>query len=278
MIKKRTKLKNYPLRRNKPFLKVKYVLGIIFSSINSLFKGGIKLLLFIFITLSLSIGLVSAYNHLQNTNHIKLGRIEFEGIDAMMQDRLTSIAEIHLGMNLVEIQPNRIKQKMEEDPHVRSVFVEKKYPRILRIKVELNETFALALMEDDLFHINRYGEIFKKVNLEENINYPILTGVPDNPVKAREELNYCMEVLNFLEIEQSPWSLEELSEIHINRDGNIHLYYSDMPIKIVVNKDTFPSKIDGLKKVIKDLRDKDRLIETLEVNLNYNDGAIVSFK
>ena len=278
MIKKRTKLKNYPLRQDKPFLKIKYALRVIFSSVNSLFKGGIKLLLFIFITLGLSIGLVSAYSHLQNTNHIKLERIEFEGIDAMTQDRLTSIADMHLGMSLVEIQPNRIKQKMEEDPHVRSVFVEKKYPRILRIKVELNETFALALMEDNLFHVNRYGEIFKKVNLEENINYPILTGIPDNPAKAREELNYCMEVLNFLEIEQPPWSLEELSEIHINRDGNIHLYYSDMPIKIVVNKETFPSKIDGLKKVIKDLRDKDRLIETLEVNLNYNDGAIVSFK
>ena len=88
MRKKRTKLKNYPLKRNKPFLQAAYFLRLIFSSVTSLFKGGIKLLLFVFITLGLSIGLVSAYNHLQSTSHVKLERIEFEGINvnAMMQD------------------------------------------------------------------------------------------------------------------------------------------------------------------------------------------------
>ena len=277
MIKKRKKIKNYPLKRNKPALRVKNFIRFIFSSVNSLFKGGIKLLLFIFITLGLSIGLVSAYNHLQNTNHVKLERIEFEGINNIMRDHLTGMADIHPGMNLMEIQPERIKQKIEEDPWVRSVFVEKKYPRILRIKVEQNETFALVLM-DNLFHVNRYGEIFKKVTPEENVNYPILTGLSDNPAKAREELNYCMQILNFLETEKPPWSLEDLSEIHINSDKNIHIYYSKIPVKIIANKDTFPLKINGLKKVIKDLKDKDRLTEVLEVNLNYNDGALVSFK
>ena len=277
MREKRTKLKNYPLKRNKPFLQIKYFLRFIFSSINSLFKGGMKLLLFILITFSLSIGLVSAYNHLQSTNHVKLERIEFEGINTIMQDYLTSMADIQIGMSLLEIQPNTIKQKMEEDPWVRSVFVEKKYPRVLRIKVEKNETFALVLM-DNLFHINRYGEIFKKVTPEENINFPIITGVSDNPAKAREELNYCIQTLIFLETETPPWSLEELSEIHISTDGNIHFYYSKMPVKIIANKNTFPSKINGLKKIIKDLRDKHRLTEVLEVNLTYSDGAIVSFK
>jgi hypothetical protein len=81
-----------------------------------------------------------------------------------------------------------------------------------------------------------------------------------------------------LESEEGLWSLDELSEIHVENDRGMSLYFSHLAAEIKVKCEDFASKMEGLKRVTEHLSQTGRIHQVTGIDLNHADGAIVSFR
>ncbi len=110
------------------------------------------------------------------------------------------------------------------------------------------------------------------------LDFPIITGVSKDRANKRKHLLRAAHVLNILSSEESPWSLKDLSEVHVKRDGNLSLYFTSFPGVIQARGRDFGFKLDDLKKVVEHLERTGRTQMVRGINLDYQDGAVVSFK
>ena len=225
----------------------------------------------------MSLVFVSIYQYLIQSPYLRLERIIFSGVDEEMRTELVELADLTPNLSLLTIDLKEIKRRMEMHPWIRFVKPEKRFPHTLAIRVEKEEPLALVVM-DKLYFMNRWGNIFKEADPMGQLDYPLITGVSMNKSEKKEHLMRVAHVLNILSNEKSPWSLNDLSEVHVKRDGNICLYFTSFPGVIQTRGRDFGFKIDDLKKVVEHLKRTGRTQMVRGINLNYHDGAAVSFK
>ena len=224
-----------------------------------------------------SLVFVSLYQYLIQSPYLRLERIIFSGVDEEMRSELVELAELKPDMSLLTIDLKEIKRRMEMHPWVRFVKPEKRFPHTLAIRVEKEEPQALVVL-DKLYFMNRWGNIFKEADPMGELDYPLITGVSSNKSDSHKYLMRVAHVLNILSNERSPWSLSDLSEVHVKKDGNISLYFTSFPGVIQTRGRDFGFKLDDLKKVAEHLKRTGRTQMVRGINLNYHDGAAVSFK
>jgi hypothetical protein len=85
-------------------------------------------------------------------------------------------------------------------------------------------------------------------------------------------------VLSTLEAEKGAWSLKELSEVHVRGDGSVCLYYASLAAAVKVRASELGKRIEDLKRVVDHLNRSGRIRTARSINLEYADGAVVSFR
>lgn len=225
----------------------------------------------------ISLLFVTLYEYLIQSPYVRLERVVFSGVDEDMRGELIELAGLNPDLSLLAIDLKEIKESMEKHLWIRSVKPEKRFPHTLAVRAEKEEPRAVVVM-DKLYLMNRWGEIFKEIDPMGELDFPIITGVSNDKVKKRKHLLRAAHVLNILGSEKSPWSLKDLSEVHVKRDGNISLYFTSFPGVIQARGRDFGFKIDDLKKVVEHLERTGRTQMVRGINLDYHDGAVVSFK
>lgn len=237
----------------------------------------VKLSCLVVALVMISLLFVSLYEYLLQSPYIQLERVIFSGVDEDMRAELIELAQLTPDMSLLAIDLKEIKENMEKHPWIRSVKPEKRFPHTLAVRAEIEEPRAVVVM-DKLYFMNRWGNIFKEVDPRGELDYPIITGVSMIGPDKRKYLLRASHVLDILSVQKSPWSLKDLSEVHVKRDGNIALYFATFPGVIQVRGRDFGFKIDDLKKVVEHLDRTGRTQMVRGINLDYHDGAVVSFK
>jgi cell division protein FtsQ len=225
----------------------------------------------------ISLLFVSVYGYLLRSPYIKLDRVVVTGVDEDLRSDLLEMSELDFDMSLLAINVGQVKEKLENHPWIRSVTVEKQFPHTLAIRAEKEEPWAIAV-KDRLAYMNRWGKIFKDVDEGDPLDFPIVTGFPASGEDTGSILNTAVLVLSTLESEKGAWSLKELSEIHVRGDGSVYLYYESLPAGIKVKASELGKRIEDLKRVVDHLNRSGRIRTAKSINLEYADGAVVSFK
>lgn len=240
-------------------------------------SGIIKVfLLFSFISI-VSFSFLSVYYYLLESPYIKLEQIAIEGIEGEIRDEVIQACNLHSGLSLIALNLYELKQKIENHPWIKSARLERQFPHTLLLKAEKEIPFALVLM-DRIYCMNREGKIFTEANELNTLDLPVITGYYKATSKSSEQMNRAVHFMNMLASEEPPWTLENLSEIHINENGSMSIYFKHIHAEIVLNGDKFASKMAGLRKITGHLIQTDRIDSVNRINLDFMDGAVVSFK
>jgi cell division protein FtsQ len=226
---------------------------------------------------SISLLFLYLYQYLITSPYLKLERVIVTGIDEETKRELIEMSGLNTDLSLLAINLNKIKGDLETHPWVRSVDLEKRFPHTLNIKVEKEIPRALVVLER-LSYMNRWGKIFKEVGQEDGKDYPVITGISKTGGVREEQLEIASLVLDLFESETGAWSHKELSEIHVSEDGDVSLYSVSLPAVIKMGRRELNIKKNELKKIAKHLRQTGRIHMVKVIDLNYRDGAVVSFK
>jgi cell division protein FtsQ len=241
-------------------------------------SGLLKVLFLVTGIAVISLSFVFLYYYLLSSPYMKLKQVDMEGVDRKIRQELIETCNLNSDLSLLELNLNELRDKMEAHPWIRSAKLIRRFPHTLIVQAEKESPSALVLLEK-LSYMNCWGEIFTQVKEWEDMDFPIITGVSEKDPKAlKEKLEMASLILKALEPEKGLWSSNRLSEIHVNRDGRLSIYFDHMNAEIKLMPCDLQSKIDGLKKVEEHLRSTGRIHQVTSINLNHVDGALVSFK
>jgi len=251
--------------------------NLILSRLSVIGSGILKGFLFLVVITVVSICFLSLYHYLLASPYMRLEQVEMTGADPKMRDELIRMCGLDAGQGLLSLHLYELKRKMEAHPWIRTVKLERRFPHTLVIEVEKQSPAALARM-DDFYYVNRWGEIFKKVSGSDDMDLPVITGLSTDNLQVREELRQAIHIVRVLESEEGPWSVSELSEIHVRKDGSVSLYFNHVKSEVTSMWNELADKMDGLKKVAEHLNQSGKIDLVTRINLNYVGGAVVSFE
>jgi cell division protein FtsQ len=225
----------------------------------------------------ISVLFVVLYSYLLTSPYIRLEQVEIAGVDEEMKKELQEMCGLNFDLSLLAIDVDEVQKRLEKHPWVRTVEVEKQFPHGLVIRVEKEEPRALVVA-DKLYYMNRFGKVFKAVGPNEAVDFPIVTGISSDALDRQKQLGFSMQMLQFLESQKDPWTLKNLSEIHVKKDGDVSLYFSFLPAAVKLRAQNLESKMEELKRVVEHLNSTGRIHTVKAIHLNYGEGAVVSFK
>jgi cell division protein FtsQ len=226
-----------------------------------------------------AIGLVFPYlyDFLVNSPYLRLETVVMEGADARLQEDLTQLCGLRIGTSILALRLDEIKKSMESHPWVRSAKVERRFPDQLWIRVERQAPFAVVL-SNGLHYFNRWGEVFKPVQEGDAIDFPIVTGLAVADTASAARLKRAVLVMEALRAESAEWAISNLSEINMEDDGGLSLYFKTLKVEVRLTESEAASKMDELKKIVAHLKAIGRLEEATLIDLSYEDGGVVSFR
>lgn len=241
------------------------------------FRGLMKVSLATVVLAVVSLLFLSMYHYFLTSPYLRLHHVVIEGVDRSLKHQLLKMSGLSPDMSLLALNLNVLKTKLEKDPWIRSIEVEREFPNTLVIKAEKEDPWAI-LLSDGMYYVNRYGEVFKKVGNSEAMDFPLITGIRLGDKNWRGELDEATQVMNELDGEKRPWSLGNLAEIHMENGYGCTLYFEGFDAGIEVNSRSLRSEVPELRRVVEHLTEIGKIGEVTSIDFNYADGAVVSFR
>ena len=238
--------------------------------------GLLKIFLFLLVLGALSLTFISGYQILTSSPYFRLHNIVLTGVNDDLREEVIKISGLRERESLLSIDPVTIKGNIEAHPWIKSVFLKKEFPHTLYIKAEKQEAVAIVLLRR-MYFMDRGGVIFKEVERDEPVDFPVVTGLSAGDKKNGAYLKEVVSFLNALFLMDTPLSVERLSEIHVEEDGTLTIFFNKLPFKVFFGRDDFIRKIDSLTHIIKHLRAAHRLSQVRSIDLGYSDRAVVAF-
>jgi len=238
--------------------------------------GLIKIFLFFLGLGALSLALISGYQFLSSSSYFRLNNIVLAGVSDDFREELIKISGIKEKENLLSIESSTIRKNIERHPWIKSVYLKKEFPHTLYIEAENEETVAIVILET-MSLMNKEGIIFKDVESNDCIDFPVVTGLSHGDAKNGAKLKRVASFLNAIHLCVSPLLIKNLSEIHVEEDGAFIVYFKKLPFKVFFGRDDFERKIGSLIDIISHLRTTYRLDQARSIDLDYIDRAVVAF-
>jgi cell division protein FtsQ len=240
--------------------------------------SSLSLRVFLLLTgvISLSLLFVYLYGYLASSPYIRLEQVIVTVVDEDIRQDLIEMSGLNPDSSMLSINLNEIKEKMERHPWIKSVDLEKRFPHTLLINAE-KETAAAMVLLDRLTYMDSSGRLFKYVEQEDDRDYPLITGISKAGGVREKQLKTAAAVLDLFRTETGAWSHRELSEIHISEDCDVSVYSTSLPTVIRMGRDALEAKMDELKRITRHLNEAGKMRMVRMIDLNYRDGAVVSF-
>jgi cell division protein FtsQ len=151
--------------------------------------------------------------------------------------------------------------------------------RALIIEVQERVPQALILLED-LYLVDRHGEVFKKAGPKDRLDFPVLTGLNRQEIMEREPqatdlLRQAVELLELLG-QRKVFTPREISEIHLSKQNGLTVFTLNGAIPIRLGSGELSDKLRRLEKVLPDLQQKAKNVEYLD--LNFPGKVVVKMK
>ena len=237
----------------------------------------LKICLLIVFVAVISISFLGLYQYLLSSPYMRLEEVQTTGIGEKLRAEIMEVHGLNSDKSLLGINLHELKREIEKHPWIRSVRLERRFPNTLIIDAERQTPLALVLM-DRMYYVNRYGEIFKEVDEQDSVDFPLITGIAKNTARSGEWLRNAVHVMAVLETEAEPLSLNQVSEIHVRNDDEMSLYFKHLKAEIRCKWHHLKGKMDGLRKVSQHLAKTGKMEQINRIDLNYTDGAVVSYK
>ena len=238
--------------------------------------GLIKIFLFFLGLGAISFAFITGYQFLSSSSYFQLNNIVVAGVSDDFREELIKISGIKEKGNLLSIESSTIRKNIERHPWIKSVCLKKEFPHTLYIKAENEEAVAIVILETMSF-MNKEGIIFKDVESNDCMDFPVVTGLSHDDAKNGTKLKRVASLLNAIHLCASPVLIKNLSEIHVEEDGAFIVYFKKLPFKVLFGRDDFERKIGSLIDIISHLRTTYRLDQARSIDLDYSDRAVVAF-
>jgi cell division septal protein FtsQ len=193
----------------------------------------------------------------------QVSEIVFSGLDIVSEEQLRDASGIILHQtSLIGLNSSEIVERLSSVPWVARAEVKRNWPSTVEVSVV--EYVPVALLHSEksngaqLQYIDKKGLPFLQVSPGSDIDFPIITGLTDiNESRLRERaLAEVLVLLKKVKGNNPHLPAQSVSEIHINRDGEMVVYLVEHPFPIFFGSSNTRKKYSRLVQVLKALYKK----------------------
>ena len=222
----------------------------------------------------------NAYRYVQHSGQLNIGEVRIMGCMNIVESELLDLAKVDFRSNLFNLDLREVSHRLAQHPWVEKAKVHRDVSgKALVIEVQERVPRALILL-DELCLMDRNGEVFKKAEPKEKLDFPIVTGLTLQEWKkrdpqTREVLQQALDLLDQME-GRKIFTFQEISEVHLNKKNGLTIYTLSGGVPIRLGTGDYADKLNRLEKVLPDLRSKWRSVEYLA--LDYPKKVVVKMK
>jgi cell division protein FtsQ len=129
-----------------------------------------------------------SYQWANSSPYFGLKTIAFQGLRHASDAELAKLANLTLGQNLFQLDTRMAERAMRAHPWVRSTAISRHLPHGLRVRVVEQVPVAMVAL-GTLYLLSAEGQPFKKVQLGDSVELPLVTGIErEEYVEAPEQV------------------------------------------------------------------------------------------
>ena len=239
-------------------------------------KGALGLALVV----SLSLLGFTAHEYFQRSVPLNVGEVSIMGCMNVTESELVNLANVDFKASLANLDLREISSRLAKHPWVEKAKVKRDWSRRALI-IEVQERIPQALiLLDDLYLVDRHGQVFKKAEPGDQLDFPVLTGLETREVRERDPqavnlVGQALELLGILR-QRKIFTPRDVSEIHLSKQNGLTIFTLKGGIPIRLGSGELADKINRLEKVLPDLQQKIKEVEYLD--LNYPRKVVVKMR
>jgi cell division protein FtsQ len=153
-------------------------------------------------------------------------QVKIEGLEQIPENEIERLTTEALGQNLILVDQNQIKQKVNLHPLVESVELSRRLPKTLVVRITERAPVALVTVSRGVVEVDKKGFFLSRREGWPDKSYPIINGVsiPDTSGPGQELKLPGLQAALFL-LGQAPAELTPLiGEVYVNPIQQITLY------------------------------------------------------
>ena len=182
----------------------------------------------------------------------KIDRVAVEGQQRLNSQQVVDLSDIQIGTNTFSLDLGLIGRKIEENSWVKQARVQRIFPR--QVVIHILERRPVAIVNlGYLYYLDEEGEIFKVLDAKDKLDFPMITGfeyarAQEHDAEYAQRLTQIVALISDLR-ERKLFNLQQVSEIHQERDGNLSLFTLDGSVKVKLGQTGYSGKIDRLERI-----------------------------
>ncbi len=228
-----------------------------------------------------SIILIFIHDFFTQTQYFSIQEIKISGTEHLTCEKILDLTGVTIGDNLFGINLKRIRNKILTDPWIKGVQISRKIPDGIWIDIVEHTPEAIAKIENEIYLLNREGELFKTFGVADPRDLPVITGISytDIPVANFLPSNQFAAVRKVLELGRTEEALipsEKIRQIHIDRELGLTLEVFEPAISIQIGYGNYSQKYDNLQRVLAYFKDRKEQIRFNAVDLRDLDQIVVT--
>lgn len=197
--------------------------------------------------------------HVRTSPAFAVTEIALEGHVRLSEAQILATAGLARGQNVFDVAPEEVVRRLEAHPWIAEASVRRRLPGTYTIEVRERRAVALLAL-GDVFLVSDDGAVFKRVEDDDPIDLPVITGV-DRDRFTRDRgfrTSVLLEVVALLHDYRGAglWRREPIGELHVERDDGLSLYVGADATYVRLGHGPFRAKLRRLRTVLDELGER----------------------
>ena len=198
----------------------------------------------------------AARNYVKTSTRFAVKEVVVSGGHHRSADELILQAGIDKGTNIFTLDLDVAKAKLLADPWLSEATLARRLPGTIFVHVTEREAGAIVALGES-YLASREGEIFKRLQVGDPIELPIITGISEATVAddregAKETVRRALDLAS--DYEHSPLGQKApLQEIHVGGDQAFTIIVGKNALSLALGEPPFRRKIEQAARVLAEL-------------------------
>ena len=266
---KRTKKNRYTIRSGKRYVRIIRSFSLCLKITTGMFGLVILSLIFIF-----------SYDLVTQCDYFRAKTVKVEGRVRLPLQEVFEQARINKGTNILSANLSVARKRLLAHPWIAAAEVRRELPTGIYIRIKEHKPIAIVCLNRK-YIINDQGEIFKKWEVSDPENLPIINGLDITDIDIFGEprsiaFNAVMEVLKLGQKPKIIVPIDSIKRINVDREIGITIYAFEHPRAIKLGYNDYPRKYNRLKNVLFYLKKRSDFSDFDFIDLNNLNRVVIN--
>lgn len=223
-----------------------------------------------------------ARRYLMTSPRFSLEQVVVTGQKTRTKDGLLERAHVTMGQNVFSIDLDVAKNRMLEDPYVKSVTLARRLPDTILVDIDERVPAAIVALagSDSTLLVTRDGEAFKKVEVGDPPDLPVITGLRSELAETDREafgdaVRRALDVV--VDYQQSTLAAKmPLQEVHFEPKNQITLLVGSPVTSLVLGGPPYRKKLEQAARVVFELDHRGQKPDAILLDNNSRPERVVA--